>query len=259
MGYNRIKTVQAGRLVSSVCYTAPMPSDAPRERAGKSRISTAARQKINHRAAWQKLELLLAANFSRSDGFGTLTYDDAHLPGTVEEAAAYMRRFLRRLRAAFRRAGQELRYIYVTESMEDAPGEPGRLHHHIVVNGGPDVWPLINALWRAGQVHIEPLLEGQNDGYEARARYMVKERKPGTPGRRTGARAWTPSKNLDKPKVTTELVPDTMTITAPPGAFILEQYGDINCWGSFLFLKYLLPELPSRSRRRKEDRQRRRI
>ena len=175
-------------------------SDALRERAGKSRISTAARQKINHRAAWQKLELLLAANFSRSDGFCTLTYDEEHLPGTVEEAAAYMRRFLRRLRTACRRAGRELRYIYVTESMGDAPGEPGRLHHHIIANGGPDVWPLINALWRAGQVHIEPLLEGQNDGYEARARYMVKERKPGTPGRRTGARAWTPSKNLTSPK-----------------------------------------------------------
>ncbi len=60
-------------------------------------------------------------------------------------------------------------------------------------------------------------------------------------------------KEPDKPKVTTELVPDTMTITAPPGAYILEQYGDMNCWGSFLFLKYLLPEPPSRSRK-SEDR-----
>lgn len=257
MGYNRIKTVRAGRLVSSVCYTASMAADSPRERAGKSRISTAARRRINHRAVWQKLEQLLAANFSRSDSFSTLTYDDAHMPEGKGEAAANMRRFLRRLRAAFRRQGKELKYVYVTESVADAPGEAGRLHHHLVCSGGPGARQLIQDLWRAGQVHIEPLLDGPNDGYEARARYMVKERQPGTPGRRPGSRGWTPSKGLKKPVVTSELVPDTMTITAPPGVFILEQYGDMNCWGSFMFLKYLLSEPPpSRSRRGKENRQR---
>ncbi len=260
MGYNRIKTVRAGRLVCTVCYTAPMASDPPRERAGKTRISTAARRRINHRAAWQKLEQLLAANFARSDAFATLTYDDGHLPADREAAAANMRRFLRRLRGAFRRRGEELRYIYVTESVADAPGEPGRLHHHLVCSGGPAGWQLIQDLWRAGQVYIEPLLDGPNDGYEVRARYLVKERQPGTPGRLQGARAWTPSRGLEKPEITTDLVPDTMTVTAPPGAFILEQYGDMNCWGSFLFLKYLLPESPpSRSRRGKEDRRRRRF
>ena len=70
MGKNRIKTVTAGRLVYAVCYSQPMASDAPAERAAKSRASSAARQKINFRAAWQRLELELAANFSGSACWG---------------------------------------------------------------------------------------------------------------------------------------------------------------------------------------------
>lgn len=248
MGKNRIKTVTAGRLVYAVCYSQPMASDAPAERAAKSRASTAARQKLNFRAAWQRLELELAANFTASDGWATLTYDDEHLPPDRAGAKKEINKFLRCLRGQYRRRGLELKYIYNTESVPDDPTTARRLHHHIVLS--PYVPELIKSLWHGGQVHTEQLLEGEFDTYETRARYMVKERHPEAQGLKRWERAWTPSRNLAKPVVTSELVADSVTITPPPGAFVLERYGDTNYFGQYTYLKYLLPEPKNRRRRR---------
>lgn len=240
MGRNRLKTRRAGRLVYVLCYSQAAPADPPEERAAKNRISTAARQKLNHRASWRKLELLLAANFSRHDYFLTLTYDDAHLPADRNAARAYMKQYIKRLRVQFGHSGVPLKYIYNIENVPDYPGGPRRLHHHVVITGiDPDI---IKSLWRGGQVYIEPLLDAANDSYEARARYLVKERDPALDGRKSGQRGWTPSLNLEKPVETSELVPDFVTIQAPPGAFILERASDSNYYGQYQFLKYLLPE-----------------
>ncbi len=249
MGKNRLKTVQAGRLVYSVCWSQALPSEDKQERQAKRRVSSAARQRLNFRHAWQKLELLLAANFARRDWFVTLTYDDAHLPADRKAACREIAKLWRALRAQRAAAGTELRYIYNIEEMPDEPGTDGRLHHHAVINCAGDPEETLQALWGRGQVHIEPLLDGPHDSYEARARYLVKERQPGEVGRRTGLRAWIPSRNLQKPEVTSELVPDTVTITAPPGAYILDSHSEQNSFGAYTYIKYLLPE-----RRRKRKR-----
>lgn len=244
MGRNRRKTVRAGRLVYAICYTQATAADTPQERAAKSRVSSAARQRINFRHAWQKLELLLAANFEPDDLFVTLTYDNAHLPPDRDASRRRLGKFFRPLRTELRRRGEQLIYIYTTETMPDDPGGAGRLHHHMVLPKTCRV-ETIRALWPDGVVHIEPLLSGQFDSYEARARYLCKERHPGQVGRRTGLRAWTPSRGLQQPEVTSELVPDDVTITAPPGAYVLDRGGDQNTFGQYTYLKYLLP-LPRR-------------
>lgn len=251
MGKNRLKTVTAGRLVYACAYTQATGADTPAERQAKRRMSSAARQRLNFRAAWQKLELILAANFGQQDWFVTLTYDDAHLPPDRNAARGEMGKFIRALRQQRKRRGQELLYVYNIEEMPDEPGSRKRLHHHAVINCAGDPEETLQALWGRGIVHIEPLLDGPNDSYEARARYLVKERQPGEVGRKTGLRAWIPSRNLKKPEVTSELVPDTVTIDAPPGAFILDRHGEQNTYGSYLFLKYLLPEPKPKGRRRR--------
>lgn len=248
MGKNRLKTVKAGRLVYAVCYSQPSAADEPRERAAKSRLSSAARQRLNFRHAWQKLELEIAANFAAGDRFVTLTYGDGHLPENRDGAIKYMGKFLRKLRQQRKRRGEELKYIYVTEEMSSEPGRPGRLHHHLIVNACAGDEETIPALWAAGQVDMQRLLEDPRDGYEARARYLVKERHPGAVGRKVGLRAWTPSRNLVKPEVSSELVPENLTLAAPVGAFVLDRSEDANAFGSYVCIKYLLPE---RARRRR--------
>ena len=98
MGKNRLKTVTAGRLVYAVCYSQPAAADPPAERAAKSKVSSAARQRMNFKAAWQKLELTMAANFGAEDLFVTLTYDDRHLPENRDAAISRVRAFVGRVR-----------------------------------------------------------------------------------------------------------------------------------------------------------------
>ena len=81
-----LKRTKAGRLVSAVLYTAPASGDPPKARAQKQKTSTWAREKLNARTSFQKLERKLAANFDNGDLFVTLTYDDKHLPKDRSQA-----------------------------------------------------------------------------------------------------------------------------------------------------------------------------
>ena len=58
----RRKTVVAGRLVFETAYTAALPSDAEHVRQAKMKMSSAARRRLNLKAACRQLELLIAAN-----------------------------------------------------------------------------------------------------------------------------------------------------------------------------------------------------
>ena len=252
MGKNRLKTVTAGQLVYAVCYSQATAADEHHERQAKAKMSSAARQLLNFRAAWQRLELILAANFGRRDLFVTLTYDNDHLPKDRKAAQRELGKFWRALRQQMARRGGELRYVYTTEEMPDEPGGERRLHHHAVVSCRARDAETLQALWGRGYVHAEELLDGPNDSYEARARYLIKERHPGAYGRKTGLRGWSSSKNLRKPEVTSVVVPDTVTITPPPGAYVLDRRGEANSFGSYTYLKYLLPE-PKRKRKRRDN------
>jgi len=246
-----IKTIKAGPLVRQAIFPCTGPAEEPRIRKAKQRLSSAARQRLNYNAAWQRLELILAANFGRADWWVTWTFDDAHLPPDRDGAARSMRNFLARLRRYLKRRGAALRYVYCIEEMPDEPGGSRRLHLHGVISGeglDPDT---IRAVWGCGYVHIEPFLDGSHDCYETRARYLIKERHPGVVGRKTGLRGWTASRNLRPPEETTETVPEYVTLTAPAEAYVLDSHEERNAFGEFVYLKYLTPvrEKPRRRRR----------
>ena len=131
MAKQRYKRIRGGRLVREALWDAPMPSDPPRARAEKSKNSSAARQRLNDRYSWQKLKMVLAANFTGSDLVATLTFDDEHLPPDRAAARKIIRKFFTQLRAHRKARGEELRYVYV---IEDKHGD-GRLHYHVVING----------------------------------------------------------------------------------------------------------------------------
>ena len=160
----RLKTITAGRLVVVGCYTIPTPRSTERERKALREISSAAQMTINANRSWQRLELLLAANFGRRDLHVVLTYDDEHLPANRQAAVQRVRKMLPQLRAVRKSRGQELKYIYVTEQLSS---EGGRLHHHMVVNGTGADLDVLRSLWPYGEVELETLDTWQ--GYEARS------------------------------------------------------------------------------------------
>ena len=54
-------------------------TDSPRARASKRKLSSEAQKRMNAKYSYQKLELMLAANFLPGDLVVSLTYDDRHL------------------------------------------------------------------------------------------------------------------------------------------------------------------------------------
>ena len=249
-----LKRITSGRLVSAVVYTAVSSGDGERARAQKQKASTAAREKLNARTSFQKLERCLAANFDDGDLFVTLTYDDKHLPDDRDTAVRRVRFFLSKLRRARKERGQGLFYIYVTEGC--CPG--GRLHHHLVLNSTGEDLEEIRRLWIYGDnVELRRLAFSRDYTYEDLASYLTKEpRRWGHP--QAGERTWTPSLGLRRPEPETETVPDYVTLAAPPGAVILAREGPVvNGYGEFMWIKYILPRNTSQKRRRTKRRRRR--
>lgn len=245
MKSKRLTQIKAGRLITAVLYTQATAADELRVRQAKQKVSTEARQRLNLRASWQKLEAVLAANFDREDLFVTLTYRDEDLPGSREQAVRCLCAFLRELRAARALRGERLLYVKNVEHLKD-DGSEGRWHHHVVINATGNDCEELRSLWaRYGDNVDVQLLLGDGWDYEARARYMCKERQP------VGKQAWTPSRGLRRPERYSELVDDSLTLAPPPGATVIETQTVDNGWGSYVYLKYLLPYKPRRRTRRK--------
>ena len=241
------------RLVCGVAYTAPAIGDSAKARAQKRKASTAARERLNARKSYQKLELALAANFDDGDLFVTLTFDDKHLPESRRQAISKARSFWAKLRAA---RGEPPKYIYVVEGLY--PG--GRPHIHAVLNSTGEDLELIRQLWTYGDnVEVRRLKFDRSYTYEDLASYLTKEpREWGHP--HVGERTWIASLGLARPQVETMEIPDDLTLTAPPDALIVSKEGPIsNGYGEWCWIKYLLPPTPgrrkpkARRRRRKKE------
>lgn len=245
----RLKKQTAGRLVRAVCYTQVLSTDTPRARAEKAKCSTAARRKLNYRFAYQKLQMQLAANFTRRDLYVTLTYDDEHLPPNRKAAKKQVAAFFDRMRRQYRRAGRELRYVYVTQELQRDGSR--RLHHHLIISAtGSGDYDTIRALWPNGSnAEIIPIGETEmyvHDDFLELAQYLLHERNPDAPATAVGDRGWNASRNLRKPVEESEMVDETVTVTAPPGAFVLDTDHKQNEYGSYDYIVYLLPERSAR-------------
>ena len=198
----RRKQIIAGRLVSECAYTVAYPHDPEHVRQEKRKMSTKARQRQNIKAACKSLEMLLAANFSMRDIVLTLTYRDEDLPHSREDAVKCLKKFFRDLRQHRKKRGEELKYIYVTESRH----EQGRFHHHIVLNSTGADLDVIKSLWRWGDDIEMDYVDTRQ--YRALAEYLAKE--PKEAGTQNGKRMWTPSKNLQRPIQKTDWIDDML-------------------------------------------------
>ena len=247
-----IKHIRAGLLNLEVIGTVPEPGTGPR-RGSRSRPTCAAQQFYNDKCSWRELALILGANFGRSDYVVTPTYNDRNLPPGRQEADRCCQRFIRKLRAARKKRGQELRYVYVTEGLhgaearsrreqaerdndgmdcfeDDGPLEDCRLHHHVVLNGcGPGDLEEIRSLWQGGgYVRIEPV---DVHYYRELAKYLTKE--PREFGRaKPGEHAWRASRNLRKYETEYIDIPsDSVALSPPPGAVDYVQFSERNPYG----------------------------
>ena len=236
MGKERRKVIVAGSLWMAVQYTVARGGNQTAKREARAQISTPARESLNAKLSWQKLMLVLAANFVPTDLVVTLTYRDADLPKVREQADKRLDYFIRLLRAHRRQQGQELVYARTTEGYHS----DGRLHHHLIVNATGQDFAVIRQLWKRNgdDLDFEPF---GRDGPERWAKYLTKE--PREKGRRyVGDRTWRTSRNIKKPKIKYEFVAAEAGLSPPPGAFILDRTQCENIYGRFTHIMARLPE-----------------
>lgn len=234
----RLKTMRAGRLVRSVVYTPSSRRGPTQARGPRRQLSSAAQSRFNLSKSTDKLEMLLALNFPDGFWWVTLTYDDAHLPENRDEARKILKRYIRKLRAAWRLKRREVQYIYCTQEVLDDGSL--RLHHHMVCSAcDQDDFDTLRSLWDSGS-NMDIQWCDSDDDITDKAVYMTHEpRDHGKP--RPGEQTWTPCRGLKRPEVETMDVPDEVTLEAPPGSQTVERDALRNEWGEFAFIKYWLP------------------
>lgn len=242
------KIVTAGPLVVEAIYPRGSAQDSPRVRAGKRRLSTEAQKRLNAKHSFQKLELILAANFVPGDFVVTLTYDNEHLPRSRTQAVARLKEFRRRLAARRRAKGAELRMVWNAENVFDQ----GRWHHHCVINAAGEDFASLRELWPWGSdIEIQTLRIDRDHSFEALARYLCKEQRE-----RPGLRSWSYTRSCRQPEVESFPVPDDTPLQPPKGATVYEDQRHANEFGSWRVVKYLLPDWRRTIRRPKRKRKR---
>jgi hypothetical protein len=234
------KIIHAGAMVVEAVYPRVSRADTGRVRAAKQKASSEAQRRMNNIYSYQKLELMLAANFIPGDLVITLTSDDRHLPKERAQAAAQLKYFRGQLGRLRRDNGQELRMIWSTEHKH---GE-GRWHHHIVVNATGEDFEDIRRLWIYGDnIEIQRLRVDGEKSYASLARYMAKEERE-----RLGLRSWSYTRNCRKPEVETFPVEADTQLQAPKGSTVLEEHSQRTEYSSYKIIKYLAPGWERRGR-----------
>lgn len=235
-----IKHIKAGLLNIEVIGNVPEEKIGARGRAAKGRPTSAAQAFYNLKCSWRELELMIAANFTHRDMVITFTFDDNHLPHSKAEAANLFQKFVRKLRAARRKRGQDVLYILAPEGfhekrsngflMEDGELEDRRFHLHVVLNNtGPGDLDEIRSLWQFGGYIRSERLDVHY--FQELAKYMTKEaREFGRP--KPGERTWRASRNLKKYEVDyIEIPSDSVTLSPPYGAVDYTQFSEANPYG----------------------------
>ena len=246
------KIIHAGALVIEAVYPRMDRRDSERARAAKRKASTEAQKRMNQIYSWQKLELMLAANFRPGDLVVTLTYDDAHLPESRKASELRLKYFRQQLAAHRLMTGQGLVMIWNTEHKHG----DGRWHHHTVINATGDDYDLIRRLWIYGsdieikgtsnlnEITISQIEPNPNQPRHEFDEQALKELAMSI--REIGiitpiTRKWSYTRNARKPEVETFRVEEDTTVQIPKGATEISVFSDSNQYGSARVIKYLAP------------------
>ena len=226
------KIIVAGPLVREVIYSRASSREAAAVRQAKRKTSSEAQQRVNARYSWEKLELMLAANFVPGDLVITLTFDEDHLPPDRKTAAARLKKFRSELTGIRQAAGTELRMIWSLENKTDE----GRWHAHAVIDAATgDDFADILRYWPYGRnLEIRKLEISKHRNYETLARYMCKERRE-----RPGLRSWSYTRNCKHPEVESFPVPDDTRVEIPEGATVIQEETKRTEFAEFQYIKYL--------------------
>ena len=141
---------------------------------------------LNDKNARKYLQRLINANFGDHDIWMTLTYDDEHMPESIERAQKNMNYYFKKVNRRRKKKGlNNAKYVYVTECSS-------RCHHHVIIDGDLSMDEL-EEMWPYGRRNNTRRISKSSDDLTGLARYLAKDPK--------GKKRWSSSRNLKKPEV----------------------------------------------------------
>lgn len=189
----------------------PLPDemkDTRRNKRRKEKVTRPEQQLLNDKNSFKWMRLALNGNFGRNDFYGTLTFDECEipLPESVEDSKQLLKNFLTKVRRRYKKAGKDLKYIWVMEYELDEDGNYlKRVHFHFVMTAGIDrdeieeCWSRGNGKNKKslGYVTIKRIKPSADTGLERLAAYLAKGKRL-----KKGKKIWNSSRNLERPMKT---------------------------------------------------------
>lgn len=188
----------AGKTIEVSKYYSYRHHSKGEKRQTKEKPTSEAQKKVNQRKAAKELRRLMNTNFRDGDLLVRLDFFREQSPDGSNQMQSMMQKFIRKLRAEFKKLGKELKYIYVKEI-----GRRGGRHVHMVMSKCDT--DILRKCWPHGGIHVDPLIS--NGQYRKIAEYCIKyaAKTEETEGKLIGKR-WYASRNLERPKVKKRIV-----------------------------------------------------
>lgn len=195
------------------------------------------RREYNMKQSKKRFVRLVNANFCPADWYLTLTFDDAHLPDSREDAERQVSNYIRRL--------QYVNHDMVAVAVVGYGRKTKRLHAHLLVSGiEPEI---LLKKWTAGKIkRVEPLrrhnvYNGVDYGqdYTGLAAYLFEHTKSKERGKR-----WKQTKTVRQPKRDKPTRPKrAYSLRRPPrtpkGYRLVESRESGRYYGGYLYFKYV--------------------
>lgn len=235
-------TIEAGKTVEKKYYHCYTACDKRTERSSRKKPTSLQMEEVNRRNAEDKLRWMLNANFTQGDYHLVLHYQRSKGDPFIE--AERMKHdkdvYLRKMRAIYRKAGKEFKFVYVFEI-----GEKGSRHIHIVQN--EISLAECRKCWPHGRITCTPL-DSYGD-YRKLANYLMKysDKTFRTVGALMGKR-YSCSRNLCEPKITKLMVKRANTfkdiVHKMSGYYVDSEtiFGGVDAFG-YRFFKYTMIRL----------------
>ena len=196
----------------------------PAKRGGRIRGNSSEKKIVgNKEHAKLQLARTLNCNYRPGDLWLTAKFDQAGLEaigGTYEGAKKAGKKFIDRVAYRLRKLGLVCKWVMVPSEIDGETGQLVRPHVHLVIPGAAFAWhdrqlwlgsETVGDIWGLGSVDVQ-FLRNQQD-YYALAAYLVNQAR-GVPDEKK----WTCSRNMEKPKITREIVAGGGQLRIPPGA-----------------------------------------
>lgn len=243
------KKTKAGNVIENYkCHTCKCPPPPWKAktvipRAQRTQETSEDQKKVNNNKAYDDLRYLILCNFIADDFYITLTYEKEPTP---EAAKKTISNFIERLKYYFKKQGEILKYIFVTEYEKSKKKKNERIHHHILINKILTIGiKKIKQIWGQGRVDYRPY-RGDAQDAQGISNYFIKEEHSAFyKDEKIFKTRYTPSRNLKKPTISRDIVPASTfrENIKPPKGYYLDKSSirrGITKWGyPYLFYRFI--------------------